>query len=111
MNLDELAEKAEAEGWRIQPPTLAQTPILAPTGETVGFFCLHAAGRGRWRVGPIYVSPEHRGQRLAEQAYARLTVPLVAYVHESNVASRRLHERCGFTFWYRTRGGEYWKRG
>jgi RimJ/RimL family protein N-acetyltransferase len=111
MTLDELRAAAAAEGWLVQPPTLELHPILADTGETVGFYCPHPAGRGRTRVGPIYISPEHRGQRLAEQAYARLDVPLVAYVHANNEASRRLHERCGFSLWYTTRHGSYWRRG
>lgn len=113
MTLAELVARAAADGWHIRPPTLKPHPIVAADGAVVGFYCPHAAGRGRTRVGPIYVAPEHRGQRLALQAYAWATgdTPLVAYVHDSNTASAQLHERAGFRIWYRTRGGTYWTRG
>lgn len=111
MTLDELRARAAAEGWPVRPASLEARPIVETDGAVVGFYCPHPAGRGRVRVGPIYVLPEHRGRRLAEQAYASLDVPLVAYVHASNDASRALHMRCGFKFWYTTRGGAYWRRG
>lgn len=110
MTLDELVARASAEGWAIRPPTLEPQPIRDHDDAIVGFFCPHAAGRGRARVGPIYVAPEHRGRRLGEQAYADRSKPLVAYVHSENTASERLHERVGFRRWYRTRGGWYWVR-
>ena len=63
------------------------------------------------RVGPIYVLPEFRGRGLARQAYNWADgVPLVAYVHDGNLASARLHVRCGFVTWYRRPGGTYWRR-
>jgi RimJ/RimL family protein N-acetyltransferase len=111
MTLDEMVAAASAEGWHIRPPTLKRCPIWAD-GELVGFFCPHPAGRGRKRVGPIYVLPQYRGRGLAQQAYAWADgVPLVAYVHSNNVASERFHERAGFRRWYQTNGGWYWKRG
>lgn len=111
MTLAEIIEQAAQEGWRIRPPTLEARPITA-NGEPVGFFCPHPAGRGRTRVGPIYVLPEYRGRGLAAQAYAWADdTPLIAYVHGENAASVRLHEKAGFAPWYRTRGGAYWRRG
>jgi GNAT superfamily N-acetyltransferase len=114
MTLEEIIQRAAAEGWRIRPPTLKAVPIVAREEDgrerPVGFYCPHPAGRGRMRVGPIYVLPEYRGRRLAEQAYRDLHVPLFAYVHDGNTASQRLHERCGFARWYRGRGGWYWVR-
>lgn len=114
MTLEEIVRRAAAEGWPIRPPNLAVVPIVMTDDngdeQPVGFYCPHPAGRGRIRVGPIYVLPEYRGRRLAEQAYRDLNTPLVAYIHEGNVTSERLHERCGFSRWYRGRGGWYWKR-
>jgi RimJ/RimL family protein N-acetyltransferase len=112
MTMDELVIQAAAEGWKISPPTLERKPI-EQDGNLVGFFCPHPAGRGRWRVGPIYVHPDYRGRGLGLQAYGEWSkaVPLVAYTHPSNVQSARLHERAGFVRWYQTRsGGQYWKR-
>lgn len=114
MNLDEIVSRAAEEGWPIRPRSLDPLPITADDGEVVGFFCPHPAGRGRTRVGPIYVLPEYRGRHLAEVAYAGFgpNHPLVAYTHGGNIASERLHERCGFTRWYRGHvGGWYWRRG
>lgn len=111
MTIAEIIVTARVEGWHIRPPSLEAVPIFAVDGMLAGFFCPHPAGRGRTRVGPIYVLPHYRGQRLAEQAYAGLAgTPLVAYVHEDNIASQRLHERCGFARWRRGRGGWYWRR-
>lgn len=110
MTLEEVIAIAAEEGWRIRPPSLKAHPILYG-GEIVGFYCPHAAGRGYVRVGPIYVLPEYRGRRLAEQAYASITTPVIAYIHAGNIASERLHERCGFERWYSLRGGTYWRRG
>lgn len=110
MTIADLIAAAEAEGWRIRPSSLVPRPIAAG-GVVVGFYCPHPVGRGRTRVGPIWVHPDFRGRRLAEQAYASLDVPLVAYTHATNIASERLHERVGFSRWYRARGGWYWRRG
>ena len=107
--IEALVESARSEGWEIQPATLAPHPIVADDGVIVGFYCPHAAGRGRMRVGPIYVSPEHRGRGLALQAYAWASpdTKFVAYVHRANAASLRLHVRAGFRVWYETNGGTY----
>lgn len=110
MTLPELIVIAAAEGWHIRPRTLTPHPITMHDGSVVGFYCPHPAGRGRTRVGPIYVHPEYRGLRLAEQAYAGLSGPLVAYTHRGNVASEQLHRRTGFVRWYQVRGGWYWRR-
>jgi RimJ/RimL family protein N-acetyltransferase len=111
VTLEDLVARAASEGWPIRPPTIGPRPIV-DRGDAVGFYCPHPAGRGRTRVGPIYVAPEHRGRGLALQAYAWATAdtPLVAYVHASNTASLRLHQRAGFRLWYASRGGSYWKR-
>ena len=110
MTLQEIVDMAEAEGWRINPPTLEKKPI-ALDGETVGFYCPHPVGRGRTRVGPIYVVPQHRGKGLGLQAYEWADgVKLVAYVHNGNMGSERLHEKARFVRWYKAPGGYYWKR-
>lgn len=111
MTLSELEEMAASEGWLVRPPTLERRPIKAESGEMVGFFCPHPAGRGRTRVGPIFVAPPHRGKGLALQAYDATPGALVAYVHAGNVASERLHEKAGFALWYKTKAGAYWRRG
>jgi RimJ/RimL family protein N-acetyltransferase len=112
MKINDLVNAAASEGWRVRPPELEKHPILSDRGDVVGFFCPHSAGRGRWRVGPIYVHPSHRGRGLAAQAYSWADgVPLVAYTHVDNKASARVHEKLGFVRWYTTRsGGQYWKR-
>ena len=110
MTLLEMVEQAAKEGWVIRPSTLEARPIVDEEGTLAGFYCPHPAGRGRLRVGPIYVDPAKRGQGLALQAYswAPPDTRFVAYVHKDNHPSRRLHERAGFRFWYATKGGEYW---
>jgi GNAT superfamily N-acetyltransferase len=101
---------AAAEGWEIRPSTLETIPILGEGRKIVGFYCPHPAGRGYYRVGPIYVLPVYRGQRYGQQAYSALQhVPLMAYTHPDNRASERLHEIAGFSRWYR-RGGQFWRR-
>lgn len=111
MTMEDLVAHAESQGWKIRPATLERRPI-EHEGQLVGFYCPHPAGRGRWRVGPIYVHPDYRGRGLGLRAYAWAEgVDLVAYTHASNVQSARLHERAGFVRWYQTRaGGQYWKR-
>lgn len=109
MLLDELRKEAAAAGWHVRPSTLSLVPIVH-NGETVGFYCPHPAGGGRTRVGPIWVTPVARGRGLALQAY-QAPCYFVAYVHNGNVASERLHEKAGFYRWRRTKFGMYWRRG
>lgn len=109
MKLIVLRELAEQEGWKIRPKELLMSPIYDSDGDIVGFYCLHPAGRGRYRVGPIYIHPDYRGMGYALQAYKE-RLPYVAFTHNNNSASYKLHQKAGFKRWYKTKSGWYWKR-
>ena len=54
-------------------------------------------------MGMLYVLPEHRGKGLAQYAVYKLSKkllqqgrPAFCFVEQSNNASKRLHEKCGF---------------
>jgi GNAT superfamily N-acetyltransferase len=85
-------------------------PILLD-GQVVGFCHPHETPRG-FRLGPIFVLPEHRGRGLTRAAYERHAAGkrCVAYIHDGNVGSEKAHAAAGFVKWRQGRGGWTWVR-
>lgn len=80
-------------------------------GQVVGFYTPHFAANGRMRLGPIYVTHSHRGRGLVSAVYRSIDVPMMATILDIHEASRRLHERVGFSQWRRFARGWYYHRG
>lgn len=85
-------------------------PIIEPSScKVVGFVTPHAGRRG-YRLGPIFVLPEHRGRGLATAAVLRYRDRgLVHYVPNSSPESDRMHLAAGFDVWYTTRRGTWYR--
>jgi len=66
--------------------------------DVVGFFTPREEG-GTWRLGPIFVMPEHRGKSLAISAVREFMDgrPGRAEIDGDNEASQKLFEAAGFT--------------
>ena len=79
--------------------------------EVVGFMSPHETIWG-WRHGPIFVLPEFRRRGLVIAYYAAHPErACVAFVADTNSASRALHDRAGFVPWRRAQFGTYMRRG
>jgi L-amino acid N-acyltransferase YncA len=64
-----------------------------------------------WRHGPIFVLPDYRGKGLVEAYYASHPERVcVAFIPDTNDASRKTHEKAGFANWKRGPGGWYMRR-
>jgi hypothetical protein len=85
-------------------------PISDPeSGKVVGFVTPHEGGRG-FRLGPIYVLPEHRGRGHATRAVLQYRDRgLVHYVPDSSPESDRMHLAAGFEVWYATPRGTWYR--
>lgn len=83
---------------------------LVVADQIVGFYTPHYAANGRMRLGPIYVTPAHRGKGLVAAVYRSITVPMMASILDWNESSRVLHERVGFERWRRFARGWYYRR-
>lgn len=90
-------------------PDAAREPIVHD-GEVVGFVSPHQ-GRHGFRLGPIWIEPEHRGKGLAAKvvaAYADKHPDLCHWLADRNEATLRMHLSIGFRLWRRgSRGGWY----
>lgn len=79
-------------------------------GKVVGFVTPRETKDG-WRHGPIFVLPAYRGRGLVVAYYAAHPErTCVAFVPDGNDASRKMHERAGFTAWKRGPKGTYYRR-
>lgn len=93
---------------RVKPD--AHRVAIASGGVVVGFFTPHPCALG-WRVGPLWIAPEHRRKGLARLAWDGYRDRVcVAFVADSNGASAALHRSCGFAPWRRGPSGWYWRR-
>jgi ribosomal protein S18 acetylase RimI-like enzyme len=75
-----------------------RVPIKSEDGkQVVGFFTPRTDG-GTWRVGAVYVHPEHRGKGLASAAVKGFMSgkKARAFVAHDNTSSRKMLERAGF---------------
>lgn len=108
----EIVRAAMAEpvtGGRVYLSSTRREPLTFE-GQVVGFVTPHETKQG-WRHGPIYVLPKYRGKRIVEAYYAaHLERVCVAFIPEGNVASRKTHERAGFTPWRRHARGVWLRR-
>lgn len=83
---------------------------LTADGKVVGFVTPHETAQG-WRHGPIFVLPGYRRRGLVKAYYDSHPERLcVAFIHDGNEASRRMHLAAGFTDWKRGPGGVYMRR-
>jgi len=79
-------------------------------GQIVGFVTPRETPNG-WRHGPIFVLPGFRRRGLVDAYYAAHPERLcLAFIPDSNKASRRMHERAGFVNWKRGPKGWYMRR-
>jgi len=83
---------------------------LVCEGKVVGFVTPHETKLG-WRHGPIFVLPEYRQRGLVEGYYASHPERrCVAFIADTNEASRAAHERAGFVRLKRGAKGTYMVR-
>jgi RimJ/RimL family protein N-acetyltransferase len=83
---------------------------LTLDGLVVGFVTPHLTAWG-WRHGPIFVLPSARRHGLVVGYYAAHPErQCVAFVADTNHASRRMHERAGFVLWRRGSRGWFVRR-
>lgn len=94
---------------RITEPGSACHMIMMD-GSMIGMLRVKRAGEGAYRVGPVFVAPEHQGKgaaqaafRLIEQMYADARVWTLTTILEE-AGNCRLYEKLGYT-----RTGEYKK--
>lgn len=79
-------------------------------GSVVGFVTPHQVG-DHWRHGPIYVMPGFRRRGLVAAYYAAHPGRVcVAFVANSNRASRLMHTAAGFVDWRRAKAGSFMRR-
>jgi len=79
--------------------------------RVVGFCHPHDTPSG-YRLGPIFVLQENRGNGLTCSAYETYAAGrrCVAYTHHGNVGSEKAHAAAGFVKRRRGRGGWTWVR-
>lgn len=86
--------------------------IRDAAGAVVGFYTPHLTASGV-RFGPIYITPEHRGQGHAARVYrewaGKVLCACVIYAEDGNEASAKAARVAGFTPWKRGPAGEYWR--
>lgn len=73
-------------------------------GEVVGAWHPRLAGAGWFRVGPIWIHPDHRGRGIASRAIAEVTAGRRsrAWIEEDNEGSKRAFAAAGFVRRYRS---------
>lgn len=105
-----LIDEARREGFVIvRPSDAAKLRPLTLDGVTVGFHGERVCAYGR-RLGPLFVTREHRRKGLVRALYESQVGPLVACVSDNNAASIALHEALGFVRWRRYSHGWWWRR-
>lgn len=98
-------------GPRVYLRDTRRVALTSEDGAVVGFATPRPTKSG-WRAGPVYVLPEHRGRGALARFYtAHSGRTWVAFVPDRCTASQKAHERAGFVFWKRGRGGVWLRRG
>ena len=91
-------ENPEITGYVFPDKDIFRVPIK--DSEIVGFFTPRKDGE-EWRVGAIFVTPEHRGKGLAGKALRQFftgdKLPSYANVGIDNYSSQKAFESAGFT--------------
>lgn len=83
--------------------------IRDDAGAVVGFLCPHTGSMG-WRLGPIYVAPEHRGHGYARRAVLAFRhLGLTHFVPDCSPASDAMHRAIGFEVLRRARTGTWYR--
>lgn len=105
--LREANRTREIVGW-VKPN--AHRVALVHEGKVVGFVTPHLTAWGL-TFAPIFVLPAYRRLGLMLEAYSvARDVTMWEFAADTNVASRRMLEKAGFTPWRRGNGGWFLRR-
>ena len=83
----------------VYPDDVTKVRLPIYEGENLrGFATPRQDKDGVWRMGAIYVLPEHRGRGLAGKAISSFMNERRgrAFIEDDNIASQRAHEAAGF---------------